>query len=597
MSQKDVTRGGGALFSDPGPDGFLHRAFLRGEGVPFEERTRRPVVGICSSWSELNPCNAGLRELAAAAKRGVAAAGGLALEFPTISLSEPFSRPSSMYLRNLMSIDVEEMISSSPIDAVVLLGGCDKTVPAQLMGAISAGKPAVLVTAGPRPVSCWRGRATTIDDAWPLIERRRLGEVSDEEWRDAEENLVIGAGTCNVLGTATTMAAVAEVLGFASPGSALPPAADLRRRAIAERAGELAVAAFHEGRQPAGLVSLASLENAFRVVCALGGSTNAVVHLEAIAGRAGLHLDAATLREWAAATPLLAAVRPSGDHLLSDLEEAGGVPAVVRELAPLLDLDTPTADGRSWKAVVDAVPKEAAVRTGTGVLAPLAEPLAASGMAVLTGSLAPDGAVLKVSAASERLLRHRGRAVVFDGIDDVNARIDDPELPVDADSVLVLRGLGVRGGPGMPEVGHVPIPAKLARQGVTDMVRVSDARMSGTSSGTVVLHVAPEAAAGGPLGLVRDGDMITLDVEAGTLDLEVDPAELNARRASTSPGGTAARGYDWIYQRHVLQPSHGCDFDFLRADFIGADQPAAADASRTVEANAGDGRLRAGPPE
>ncbi|QKZ17297.1 dihydroxy-acid dehydratase [Streptomyces chartreusis] len=568
MSQKNVARGGGALFADPGPDGFLHRSFLRGEGIPPEDRTRRPVVGICSSWSELNPCNAGLRTLAESVKRGVAAAGGLALEFPTISLSEPFTRPSSMYLRNLMSVDVEEMISSSPIDAVVLLGGCDKTVPAQLMGAISAGKPAVLVTAGPRPVSCWRGRATTIDDAWPLIERRRLGEVSDEEWREAEENLVTGVGTCNVLGTATTMAAVAEVLGFAPPGSALPPAADPRRHAIAERAGEMIVAAYHEDRRPSDLVTLASLENAFRVVCALGGSTNAVVHLEAIAGRAGLHLEASTLRAWAATTPLLAAVRPSGEHLLSDLEVAGGVPAVMRELAPLLDLGTQAADGRSWQTVIDAEEQQTGASAGSGALASLDSPLAPAGMAVLTGSLAPDGAVVKVSAASQRLLRHRGRAVVFDGIEDVNARIDDPDLPVDADSILVLRGLGVRGGPGMPEVAHVPIPAKLAREGVTDMVRVSDARMSGTSSGTVVLHVAPEAVVGGPLGLVRDGDVIVLDVEAGTIDLDVTPEELASRRTATPPP-PPARGYDWIYQRHVLQPDRGCDFDFLRADFEG----------------------------
>jgi dihydroxy-acid dehydratase len=580
MSQRDLVRGGGALFADDGPDGFLHRAFLRGEGYSAEVARRSPVIGICTSVSELNPCNAGLALVARAVKRGIAARGGIGLEFPTISISEPYTRPTSMYLRNLMSMDVEEMISSSPIDGVVLLAGCDKTVPAQLMGAVSAGKPAIMVTAGPRPVSCWKKQALTIDDVWPLIDERRLGRLDDAEWLDLEGSLNTGVGTCNVLGTATTMASIAEVLGFALPGTALLPASSARQADAAEAAGAAIVDAVARGDDPAAHITLDSLENAFRVVCALGGSTNAVIHLEAIAGRAGITIGVDRMREWATTTPLLADVRPSGRHLLSDFEEEGGVPALLRELADLLHLDRPTATGASWRTMIEtpggpaiapptpASPAATATTPPTpmGALRTLSDPVSSEGgIAVLTGSLAPGGAVLKTSASDASMRRHRGRAVVFDGVADLNARIDSPDLEVDAHSVLVLRGVGVLGGTGMPEVGHVPIPAKLARQGVTDMMRVTDARMSGTATGTVIVHVTPEAAAGGPLGLVHDGDLIELDVPAGRIELLVDPAELAARPPVPAPE-PARRGFAWLHAVHVLQPDGGCDFDFLRAD-------------------------------
>ena len=565
MSQHDLKRGSGSLFSDMGQDGLLHRAFLRGEGFSEADVRRSPVVGICSSWSELNPCNAGLREVAAAVKQGVYEAGGIALEFPTISISEPFSRPTSLFLRNLMSMDVEEMIGSSPIDGVVLLGGCDKTVPAQIMGAVSANKPALMVTAGPRPVPCYRGTDFTIDDLWPVCERRRLGDVPDAEWLELEGNVNTGVGTCNVMGTAITMAAVAELLGFALPGSALAPAGSAARDSIARRTGAEIVATIRAMRRPQARITPASLENAFRVVCALGGSTNAVIHLEAIAGRAGLGIGTRNYEAWSSTTPYITNVRPGGRMLLGDLEEAGGVPAVVHRIASLLDTAVTAADGRSWQEIIDA--REF---TEHAALTTLDAPLSARGaLTMLHGNLAPRGAVLKTAGTHEpRLQRHRGRAVVFEGVADLNARIDDPDLEVTADSVLVLRGMGAVGAPGMPEVGHIPIPAKLARAGVRDLLRLSDARMSGTSTGTVVLHITPEAAAGGPLGMLRTGDDVELDIDAGTIRHFLSPEQLAAREPYRVPDAPT-RGYGWLHRQHVLQADAGCDFDFLRADFRG----------------------------
>lgn len=560
MSQREISRGSGALFSDPGPDGLLHRAFLRGEGFSAEDVRRRPVIGIATAFSELSPCNAGLKLVSAAVKRGIIEAGGLGLEFPTISLSEPFIRPTSMLLRNLMSMDVEEMIASSPIDGVVLLAGCDKTVPAQLMGAISAGKPAVMVTAGPRPVSCWRGEPMTIDEVWPLIDERRLGRLDDTEWEELEENLNVGVGTCNVLGTAITMAAIAEVLGFALPGTALLPASSAEQSRAAEAAGRMIVDVVGRGIPARERVSLESLENAVRITCALGGSTNAFVHLEAIAGRAGLSIGIERMRQWVTSTPLLADVRPTGAHLLSDLEAAGGVPAVMRELGDLVHQSVESVDGRAWSDIAATAPVQAG-----SALRGRDDPIAASGMSVLSGTLAPGGAIVKTAVAGGGIRRHRGRALVFDGVSDLNARIDGDELDVDADTVLVLRGVGAIGAPGIPEVGHIPIPSRLARAGVTDMVRVTDARMSGTATGTVVLHITPESAVGGPLALVQDGDEIEFDAEAGILNLLVAP-DILASRVPAPARERAARGYGWLYDTHVLQPDQGCDFDFLRAD-------------------------------
>lgn len=563
MSQHQLTRAGSSNFRDSGQDGLIHRAFLRGEGFTHAEVRRWPVIGICSSWSELNPCNAGLQELAELVKRGVESSGGLALEFPTISISEPFTRPSSLYLRNLMSMDVEEMISSSPIDGVVLLAGCDKTVPAALMGAVSANKPTIMVTAGPRPVPCHNGLPMTIDDLWPACEARRLGRVSDAEWDALEGQINTGVGTCNVMGTAITMAAIAELLGFALPGSALAPATSEKRNEIAHASGAQIVETVKANRLPEGLVNPATLENAFRVVCALGGSTNAMIHLEAIAGRNSITIGSHVFARWADDTPWVADVKPGGRYLLSDLEEAGGVPAVAKRIADTLTLSAVAADGSSWRDVVGKVESRL-----HNCIAPSERGLSTRGsICVVHGSLAPRGAVLKTAGTSEpRLLRHRGRAMVFDGLNDLHARIDDPDLDVDENSILVLRGLGVTGAPGMPEVGHIPIPARLAREGVRDMLRISDARMSGTATGTIVLHVTPEAAAGGALGIIQSGDEIELDVTHRALNHFLSVQEL-ARRGATAPAATAVRGYGWLHQKHALQPDFGCDFDFLRGDF------------------------------
>ncbi len=444
----------------------------------------------------------------------------------------------------------------------MLLAGCDKTVPAQLMGAISANKPAVMVVAGPRPTSCWKSDVLTIDDVWPLIDKRRLGDLDDSDWLELEGRLNTGVGSCNVLGTATTMAAIAEVLGFALPGSSLLAAGSEERASAAEAAGAAIVDVVARGTGAASLVDERSLENAFRIVCALGGSTNAVIHLEAIAGRVGIRLGTEKMREWATSTPLLANVRPSGQYLLADLENAGGIPAVMAELATLVDLDAPTALGYSWHASIVATRGD-----GAGALHRVARPVSdEGGIAILTGSLAPGGAVLKTSASDASMRRHWGPALVFDGIADLNARIDNEALEVDENTVLILRGVGVQGAPGMPEVGHIPIPAKLARIGVTDMLRITDARMSGTATGTVIVHVTPESAVGGPIALVRDGDLIDIDVVAGRIDLLVDPAELAQRKAAESPS-EPRRGYEWLYARHAMQPDSGCDFDFLRHDF------------------------------
>lgn len=557
MSQRDIARSDGSLFGDQGADGFLHRAFLRGGGFDEEDVHRRPVIGICTSWSELSPCNAGLRDVATEVKKGIAKAGGIGLEFPTISLSEPFIRPTSMLLRNLMSMDVEEMVASSPIDGVVLLGGCDKTVPAQLMGAISAGKPAIAVTAGPRPVSCWQGAALTIDEVWPLIDERRLGRLGDDSWLELEGKLNIGVGTCNVMGTAITMAAIAEVLGFALPGSSLHPARSAAHSDAAVRAGVAIVDSVRRQVVPSSLLTEQSLENAVRLVCGLGGSTNALIHLEAIAGRAGLHIGIDRMREWARTTPLLTDVRPSGALLVSDLQKAGGIPAVVRELGSLFHADSPTAEGPTWDTIRSRTEAVEGPALRTAAASPVGEAIA-----VVSGNLAPGGAVVKPVPGGLR--RTRGRAVVFEGVADLNRRIDDDQLEVDANSVLVLRGVGTRGAPGIPEVGHIPIPARLAREGVVDMLRVTDARMSGTATGTVVLHVTPESAVGGPLSLVRDGDVIELDIAEGTISLLVPEAEL-AQRSRARPVEGPRRGYGWLYNNHVLQPDQGCDFDFLRA--------------------------------
>jgi len=559
MPQESVRTTSGDLFAGKGFDGFLARAFIRGQGLSPALVNKRPVIGIANSWSELSPCNAGLRDLAEAVKRGVIDAGGLPLEFPTISLSEPFVRPSSLYLRNLMAMDVEEMITGSPVDGVVLLGGCDKTVPAQLMGAYSANRPAITVAAGPRPLARWRDRHLTTDDLWSLSDEHRAGLLSDEDLSCVEACLNDGVGTCNVLGTATTMAIIAEVIGMALPGSALLPATSARRRVAAEQTGRQIVWRCRAGIRPSQIVTRAAILNAVRVTTAIGGSTNALLHLAALAGRTGEPLNADALKDALRDGPYIADVRPAGRYHLADLDADGGVPKVIAELGDLLDTDQVTGSDRPWRDVV----AELADTPRSGALRRVDEAPAVAGLAVVSGSLAPDGAVVKCSAADKALQTHRGPAVVFDGVEDLHARIDDPGLAVTPDSVLVLRGAGPVGGPGMPEVGAIPIPKALIRAGVRDMVRISDARMSGTSSGTVVLHVCPESAVGGPLALVRDGDIIELDVPAGRIDLLVEAAELDRRRGGLAALDPPARGFALLHHQHVMQASAGCDFDFL----------------------------------
>jgi dihydroxy-acid dehydratase len=531
--------------------GFIHRASIHAEGISRGALGGRPVIGICNSWSELVNCNMHFRGLAEAVKRGVLLAGGLPLEFPTISLGENLMKPSSMLFRNLMSMDVEECIRAYPLDAVVLLGGCDKTVPAQLMGAASVDVPAIMVTGGPSQPAWFRGRQLGAGtDLWHYADELRAGRMTQEEFSELEAAATPSAGTCNEMGTASTLAALVEVLGMSLPGSATVPAVGAARLRIAEQTGSRAVEMARSGPRPSEILTAEAFDDAVTVLAALGGGTNAVIHLLALAGRVGVPLTLDRIHDLAARTPLIVNVRPSGEHLVEQLEHAGGIPAVLGELASLLHRD-----------VVQAV-----VRDRT-VIGTLAQPFGPTGaISLVRGSLAPNGAIIKRAAASPHLLRHRGPAVVFEDVYDVQARIDDPDLDVSADSVLVLRNSGPKGGPGMPEWGQIPIPSKLLAQGVTDMVRISDARMSGTAFGTVVLHVAPESAAGGPLGAVENGDAIELDVEAQRLDLDI-PAEELARRLKRlgPPVPRYRRGYGAMYLEHVLQADEGCDFDFLRA--------------------------------
>jgi dihydroxy-acid dehydratase len=524
----------------------------------------RPVIGIANSASQLNPCNLPLRPLAAAVADGVRAAGGAPAEFPVISLGEDLMKPSAMLYRNLLAIEIEEMVRANPLDGLVLLANCDKSVPGALMGAISANIPTVLVTGGARPRAMFRGRALgSGTDLWRMWDERRAGRVDDAAWHDLEAALGRGCGACNTMGTASTMAVLSEALGFMVPGSASIPAGDPRGATAARRAGQLAVAAVLDGGlpRPQDLVTPAALANAVRVLHAIGGSTNAVIHLAAIAGRAGVPFELDDIARLGADVPVLADVEPSGAGLMQDFDAAGGVPALLRELGGLLDPGARTVSGASVGEIAAAAPAP------SGAIRSAARPLRRGGaFGVVRGSLAPGGAVIKTSAATPALLRHRGPAVVFRGYADMISRVDDPDLDVTADSVLVLAGCGPVGAVGMPEWGMIPIPARLVAAGVTDMVRVTDARMSGTSFGTVLLHVAPEAAVGGPLGLVRDGDVIAVDVAAGALELEVAPAEL-ARRAAARPAPARRhlRGWPALYAEHVLQAPQGCDLDFLTA--------------------------------
>ena len=544
--------------------GFIHRTSLHAEGIARASLAGRPVVGICNPWSELVTCNLHFRGLAEAVKRGVALAGGLPLEFPTISLGENLMKPTTMLYRNLMAMDVEECIRAYPLDAVVLLGGCDKTVPAALMGAASADVPAIMITGGPSPPAVFRGRELGAGtDLWHYVDELRAGRMSREEFDELEAAATGGFGHCNEMGTASTMTSIVEALGMCLPGTASIPALDPARSRAAEATGTRAVEIARERLRPSRILTAEAFDNAITVLMSIGGGTNAVIHLLALAGRVGVPLTLARFDELSRVTPLIANIRPSGEHLVHQLHRAGGINAVLHELAPLLHGEALTVTGRTLAEETAA----AASAPDRDVIRPLDDPLAPEGgIAVLRGSLAPAGAIIKRSAASPGLLAHRGPAVVFEDIHELAAGIDDPARWITADSVLVLRNAGPKGGPGMPEWGSLPIPKRLLEQGVRDLVRISDARMSGTAFGTVVLHVAPESAAGGPLRAVRDGDLIVLDVESRRLDLDVPAGEIARRLELLGPPEPAyRRGYGAMYLAHVLGADQGCDFDFLRA--------------------------------
>ncbi|MDH3658950.1 MAG: dihydroxy-acid dehydratase [Alphaproteobacteria bacterium] len=554
-----------AWFGHPDKDGFLHRSWMKNQGLPADLFDGRPVIGICNTWSELTPCNAHLRDLAERVKHGVYEAGGFPVEFPVFSTGESNLRPTAMLFRNLASMDVEEAIRANPVDGVVLMTGCDKTTPALLMGAASCDVPAIVCSGGPMLNGKYRGQDIgSGTDVWRFSEMVRAGEMSLQEFMDAEAGMSRSPGHCMVMGTASTMNSMAEALGMSLPGCAAIPAVDSRRRVISQLTGRRIVEMVKEDLRISKVLKRENFLNAVRANGALGGSTNAVIHLLAIAGR--LPDTEFTLNDWdefGREVPTIVDIMPSGKWLMEDYYYAGGLPVVLRTLGEngLLDKDALTVTGQGiWDNVKDAE------NFNTEVIRTFDNPhTAQGGMVILRGNLVPEGAVLKPSAATPALMQHRGRAVMFETIEDYKARIDDPDLDVDETSVLVLKNCGPKGYPGMAEVGNMGLPAKVLKKGVTDMVRVSDARMSGTAYGTVVLHSCPEAAAGGPLALVQDGDMIELDVENRRLHLDVADDELERRRnAWTPPEPAMASGYQKLYVDHVMQASEGADLDFLR---------------------------------
>ncbi|MFJ4166917.1 IlvD/Edd family dehydratase [Microbacterium sp. NPDC089698] len=541
---------------------FIHRAWMR-RGVPDSAFDGRPQIAIANTASDLTPCNAHLNEVAQSVKNGIYEAGGIPLELPVVSLGETQVRPTAMLWRNMAAMATEEMLRANPIDGVVLLGGCDKTIPSLLMAASSVDLPAVVVPGGPMMTGHFRGEALGCGtDVWRLSEEVRAGTLSQAEFTRSESSMIRSKGHCNTMGTASTMALVAEALGTVMPGLAGTPASDARLLAGAHDTGRLAVQMVAEDRRPSTFLTRASFHNAIVALAAIGGSTNAVVHLLAVAGRLGIELTVDDFDRIGGQVPLLVNLQPAGRYLMDDLQRAGGFLAVLREVRDLLDPAALTITGRPLVDYLDD-----ALIWDQEVITPRSSPLQArAGIRVLRGTLAPGGAIIKPAAASPRLLAHRGRAVVFDSIEDFHARIDDPELDIDEDSVMVLRGCGPKGYPGMPEVSNMPLPKKLLARGVRDMIRICDGRMSGTAYGTVVLHVTPEAADGGPLALVRTGDWITLDVHARRLDLDVPAEELAVRapsRATVDGFANPRRGWERLYVDHVLQADRGADLDFL----------------------------------
>ncbi|MCZ6553938.1 MAG: dihydroxy-acid dehydratase [SAR324 cluster bacterium] len=550
-----------AWWSGVDRNALLHRERMRNQGPPSDMFDGRPVIGICNTFSEFNPCNAHFRELAEAVRRGVYQAGGFPLEFPTMSLGEPLMRPTTMLFRNLMSMDVEETIRANPMDGVVLLTGCDKTTPASLMGAASVDLPTIVVSGGPMLKGKFRGNDLgSGTDIWRLSEEVRAGHITTDEFMEAEQGMARSNGFCMTMGTASTMASLCEALGMTLSGATTIPAVDSRLYLNATLAGRRIVDMVKENLRMSKVLTRPAFENAIRVNAAIGGSTNAVVHLLAVAGRMGVPLELEDFDRLGHDMPLLVNLQPSGEYLMEDFYYAGGLPVVIREISGTLNADTVSVSGKS--IVENSAKAECFNRD---VIAEWAKPLREqAGIAVLHGNLCPDGAVIKPSAATPSLLKHRGRAVVFKDIEDFYARVDDPDLDIDETSVMVLQGAGPRGYPGFPELGNLPLPKKVLEKGITDMVRISDARMSGTAYGAVVLHISPESAVGGPLALIQDGDPIELDVEARRLHLDVPDAELEQRRNAWNPGdSTYHRGYARLYVDHVTQAHQGADFDFL----------------------------------
>ena len=547
-------------FGRDGKMGFIYRSWVKNRGIPHDQFDGRPVIGICNTYSELTPCNSHFRTLAEHVKAGVLESGGFPLEFPVMSLGETQLRPTAMLFRNLASMDVEESIRGNPLDGVVLLMGCDKTTPALLMGAASCDIPTIGISGGPMLSGRFRGKQIgSGTGVWQMSEDVRGGRMTQEEFTAAESCMHRSKGHCMTMGTASTMASMVEALGVALPGNAAIPAVDSRRYRQAQLTGRRIVEMVEEELVLSKILTRAAFENAIRVNAAIGGSTNAVIHLLAIAGRIGVPLSLGDWDKLGSALPCLVDLQPSGKFLMEDFYYAGGLPAVMREISKLLDLDARTANGRTVGENIADAPcwNREVIREFDAPFKP------AAGIAVLRGNLAPDGAVIKPSAASPHLLRHRGRAVVFESIEDFHARIDDEKLDIDETCIMVLKGCGPKGYPGMAEVGNMGLPQKVLKKGIRDMVRISDARMSGTAYGTVVLHVAPEAAAGGPLALVRSGDIIELDVPARRLHLDVSEEELARRRAAWVPPEAPKRGYYKLYVEHVQQADKGADLDFL----------------------------------
>jgi dihydroxy-acid dehydratase len=557
-------------FGPQDKDGFIHRSWMKNQGFPADLFDGRPVIGICNTWSELTPCNAHFRQIADRVKRGVYEAGGFPLEFPVMSLGESNLRPTAMLFRNLVSMDVEESIRGNPIDGVVLLCGCDKTTPSLMMGAASCDLPALVVSGGAMLNGHFRGETIgSGTNVWTMSEDVRAGKMSCADFMDAESCMSRSAGHCMVMGTASTMASMVEALGMGMPQNAAIPAVDSRRYVLAQEAGRRIVEMVRQDVKMSQILTREAFENAIRVNAAIGGSTNAVLHLLALAGRVGVKLRLDDFDRLGHDLPLLVDLMPSGRFLMEDFYYAGGIPAVVRALGELIHHDALTVNGKTMGENTAAAPC-----WNAEVIHSREKPIRErAGIAVLRGNLAPGGALIKPSAATPRLLKHRGRAVVFASIEDFKQRVDDPGLGINENSVMVLQGSGPKGYPGMPEVGNMPLPKKLLQRGITDIVRVSDARMSGTAYGTVVLHVTPESTVGGPLALVKDGDEIELDVEARNLELRVADDELNRRRrAWKSPPPVASGGYQRLYVEHVLQADQGVDLDFL-VGCRGADVP------------------------